>query len=393
MRGGLARGRGERVQIKVHSPSSLFVSLWMESSSQRLTVLHYIGYDADAGGIISAVRALASTELFDCVLGVNPNFEQLRQPPLPTMEFPRVAGDRLNLSTLWKTRAVAKQVSAWLRADPNRRFHAHSRAGLAVAWWLRKDVRSQTVVSVHCFGRQRWFYRASARHFGTRLFWLNPAMRAYYKIAGQDWAQCIPSSVTANPTVKRRTRVADAPVVFGGIGVFLPLKGWHWVLDAFAQLSPELLQRARFAHLGGVDGTAPSQEYEARLRVHPLVTSSPQFVTWHGRQASSESFLQQIDCLIVASENEGLSLAMIEALQAGVPVLRADSGGALEVIEADRNGWIFRSGDVFDLAAHLWRLLTTDALDRTVFLPAAIERFSAGRVAAEWLSVYERSER
>ena len=46
------------------------------------TVLHYTGADDDRGGVMSAVRALATADRFTCVLGVNPGFRQHRQPPL-----------------------------------------------------------------------------------------------------------------------------------------------------------------------------------------------------------------------------------------------------------------------------------------------------------------------
>jgi glycosyltransferase involved in cell wall biosynthesis len=363
----------------------------MDSSSERLTVLHYVGYNSDEGGIISAIRALALANFFDCKLGVNPNFLQRREPRLETVEFAGVAGERLNASTFWTARRIAREVERWLRADPRRRFHAHSRAGLAVAWWLSRDSLPRTAVSVHCLGKHRWFYRASARHFGRKLFWLNPSMRHYYGLEGSGWEHCIPSAVLPRASAPRRSRSPGDPVVFGGIGAFVPFKGWEVILAALSELEPALRQRVRFHHLGQADGTPQSAAYERSLRNHSLNTSQENILVWEGQQPSSEAFLRKIDCLIVPSHNEPLSLAMIEALQAGVPVLRADSGGAVDAIEVDRNGWVFRSGNAADLAKHLRHLLTTDALERTTFPPSAIERYSAVQVAGEWLNVYRQT--
>jgi len=376
----------------------------MDSPTPRLTILHYVGYDEDAGGILSAVRALATANRFDCVLGVNPGFRPRRQPALAHEIFPEIDGERLGWKTFYRARTVARRLEAWLQADENRRLHLHSRAGLAVGWWLNARALQRTVISVHCLGKQRWFYRASARRFGQSIFWLHPAMRAYYGLApgligsrqdceageGADalaWTQCIPSAITrGDADVRRapRVRTANGPLILGGIGAIVRWKRWDLVLDAIAALKPATRRRISFRHLGANDGTGASRHYESELRAHPLGEQ----VRWEGSQPSSEPFLREIDCLIVASDEEPLSLAMLEALRAGVPVLRADQGGGLDAIWPNQNGWLFRAGDVADLAAHLWRLVNTDALAQTRFVPEAFQRYLAANVAEQWLREY-----
>ena len=415
------------LQIKVHSPASLFLSRWMDSPSSRLTVLHYVGYDQDAGGILSAVRALALENRFDCVLGVNAAFSPRRPPGLPLEICPWIDGERLGLKTFWRARAVAAHLTRWLNTDVRRRLHLHSRAGLATAWWLSDEALSRTAISVHCLGRQRWFYRASARKFGGKLFWLHPAMRGYYGLgepedhrissssqqasrghrsgasrpsidsSGSDdelsWTQCIPSPITNRPPprMKTRLRMNEGRVAIGGIGALAPWKRWDLVLDALLILDDSTRAAVSFRHLGANDGTPASQRYEAVLRAHRANAHAQ--VRWEGGQPSSDGFLESIDCLVVPSDEEPLSLAMLEALRAGVPVLRADSGGGLDAILPDRNGWLFRTGDANDLATHLWRLINSDALAQTRYAPEAFQRYLASEVSARWLEVYTRVER
>ena len=132
----------------------------------RPVVLHYLGYDDDRGGIVSVIRALASTDRFACVLGVNPGFAQARAPALATLELPAIAGETISISTFLRARRVARAVRVWLAEDPARVFHGHSRAGLVVACWLARWGERRVVASVHCYGRQRWFYRWAARQLG-----------------------------------------------------------------------------------------------------------------------------------------------------------------------------------------------------------------------------------
>ena len=67
-------------------------------------------------------------------------------------------------------------------------FHGHSRAGLLVGLWLRLFGGERVVVSVHCHGRQKWFYRWAALVLGERMVWLTPAMKAHYDVGARTWA-------------------------------------------------------------------------------------------------------------------------------------------------------------------------------------------------------------
>ncbi len=191
-------------------------------------------------------------------------------------------------------------------------------------------------------------------------------MKEYYGIGDDSWRQCIPGCVppqsAANPI---RVQVGVKPVRFSGAGALVPWKRWELMLEALAATSIEARDHLRFAHIGGVDGTAASSRYSTFLRTRTKELGLEANVTWLGEQASSQAFLGETDCLVITSEREPFSIAMLEALAAGLPVLAADSGGAKDVIVPPKNGWLFRSGDVNDLAAHLEKL----SKDGIVFRP------------------------
>jgi glycosyltransferase involved in cell wall biosynthesis len=346
-----------------------------------MTVLHYTGYDDDRGGIVSVVRALAAARQFDCVLGLNAGGRQLRTPPLPVREFPRLAGEKIGLLNLWRARRVAVDVQAWLREDVNRVFHGHSRAGLLVGFWLQRLGERRVVVSVHCYGRQRWFYRSAARRLGDRLYWLTPAMKRYYGIAGADWAQCIPGGVPASQ-VARATPVVGA-VRLGGIGAVVPWKRWDLVLDALALLPPETRSKVAFRHIG--DGPA---EYLASLRHRVAAHGLGGQVVFSGPEPTADKLLGEIDALVIASRDEPCSMAMLEALAAGVPVIAADTGGAGDFIRPEVNGRPYRTGDASGLARCLegW-LAKPPAFDVEKIRQSASR---ADDIAARWCTVYEK---
>jgi glycosyltransferase involved in cell wall biosynthesis len=113
-------------------------------------------------------------------------------------------------------------------------------------------------------------------------------------------------------------------------------------------------------------------------------------VTWAGQQASSECLLGRCDALVIAATNEPFSVAMLEALQRGVPVIAADSGGALDIIDPSRNGWFFRSDDSADLARVIRERVETSSLGQMVFDAKHLVRFSAATVASQWTTIYRR---
>jgi glycosyltransferase involved in cell wall biosynthesis len=359
------------------------------------TVLHYIGTDEDRGGILSVVRALATARQFECVLGVNPGFAQAREPALPTLELPAVAGEQLGIRSFLRSRKIAAAVGRWLREDPARVFHGHSRVGLLVALRLFGCGERRVVATVHCYGRRRWFYRWSARRLGSgsRLFWLTPAMKRYYGLDGQGsgtWADCMPGCLPdAQIAGTRPAPVRSSGFVrLGGAGALVKWKGWHHVLEAMRLLPDQLRARLRFSHIGSPDRSLESQRYAAALRRQSAGFGS--LVEWEGEQLSSREWLGKIDCLLVPSDGEPFSMIMLEALAAGVPVVASAGSGPGDVLAMGRSGWLFDSGSASDLARVLTLLVESDALARVRIATEDLEPFRASTMAGRWARIYAR---
>lgn len=345
----------------------------------RFTVLHYTGCDDDPGGIFTVIRNLAAAGRFDCLVGVNRGCVQYRKPPLPAVEFPRLKPETISATNALHAWHAARAIRHWLRESPNRIFHGHTRAGLLVALWLNAMGEKRVVVSVHCYGRQRWFYRWAQRRLGGRLFWLSPAMRAYYNASGSDWDRCVPACVQPSSLPPRQAQAGRLHLA--GVGGVLRWKRWELVIKAMAQLAPHEIAGVRFTHIGGGD-----EAYRAELRQLAIDSGIADRVEFRGVTDSSETLLAESDVLVVASHNEPFSVALMEALAAGRPVMASDSGGTVDVIQPGVNGWLFRDGDADALAACMREWLA----GAHVFNGEAIRRtaFYADDVAARWEAIY-----
>lgn len=343
-------------------------------------VLHYVGYDRDEGGIVSLVRALAATGRFDCLLGLNRGAVQRRTPPLGAIEFPPLDGERIGAQTLWRARAVAQQAAAWLREDSRRVFHGHSRAGLCVALALRRAGERRVLATVHCYGRQRWFYRWAARRLRERMVFLSPAMKRYYGLGDGSWTQCIPGAIVP-PAVVPAVRVPGR-LRLGGAGALVRWKRWELVVEAMALLPEEKRNAVTFEHIGGGD-SAYRTEMETRARQLGAAAQ----VRFRGEEPNSTRLLGDIDALVVASHQEPFSISLLEALHAGVPAIVSDSGGSLDVVVPGVNGWSFVDGDAHSLAAVFVRALDGGPTGTT---PPNLSRFLAPTAADAYLALYRR---
>ena len=71
-------------------------------------------------------------------------------------------------------------------------------------------------------------------------------------------------------------------------------------------------------------------------------------------------FLAACDVLALTSHTEAFSLAAIEAMALGLPVVHADVGGAAEMIRPGHDGFLFPPGDTGTLVDHLAALADRD---------------------------------
>lgn len=354
------------------------------------TVLHYVGSEEDRGGILTMVRALVGAGLGRGVVWVAPEFRATRAPALRWLRKSGPPAETINVRAAWSAAGVAWRLRRALGRG-RRIFHGHSRAGLLVGLWLKLLGADRVVVSVHCHGRQRWFYRWAALVLGGRLVWLTPAMKRHYDVGGGNWRGCQRNFLREkeNPGSQSEPKsnrwIGDNPLYLrlGGIGAIVAWKGWHLVIEALAKLSGAERERVKFLHVGSADNRPESRAYALELRTRSEALGVSANITWRGEETSSEALLASVDVLVVPSFGEPFSLALLEAWRAGVPVLAADDGGPAELIAEGRDGWCFASGSSSALAEKISELLRPETWEKIrPELPAA------EAVLAGWRGIY-----
>jgi phosphatidylinositol alpha-1,6-mannosyltransferase len=104
-------------------------------------------------------------------------------------------------------------------------------------------------------------------------------------------------------------------------------------------------------------------------------------------------FYADAHVFVLPSYNEAMSVAMLEAMAAGLPVVVTDSSGSDELVKAGWNGFRFGWGDVNTLASHLYRFANDRDLVRRMSLESHrhVEKFSWQTVSASYLELVERA--
>ena len=122
-----------------------------------------------------------------------------------------------------------------------------------------------------------------------------------------------------------------------------------------------------------------------RTQIEPLVAAMP-LVEFAGEltEAQKPAFLGNATALLFPIDwPEPFGLAMIEAMSCGTPVIAWPHGSVPEVVEDGRTGFVVDS-----IEAAVTALERVARLDRSMVRERFEERFSAARMAQDYLSVY-----
>jgi glycosyltransferase involved in cell wall biosynthesis len=133
------------------------------------------------------------------------------------------------------------------------------------------------------------------------------------------------------------------------VGRFVPLKAQHYLIEAVAKI-PESIQKHIALTFFGT-GVLMDKNVKLAQAIIPMVK-----VDFKGFVTNRDDIYQQTDVLVVTSETEGLSLAILEALASGTPTIASDVGGNPELIHHDQNGLLYKYSDSEKLAEHIVRL-------------------------------------
>lgn len=195
------------------------------------------------------------------------------------------------------------------------------------------------------------------------------------------------SSVRSGEIARARAREllglpSDAFVV-GTVGNFTPKKDQRSLIEALVRL-----RRSEPDARAVLIGTGPVEDDLRDLVRRRGLTGA---VVFAGSRDDVPDLLPAFDVFCLSSLHEGLSIALVEALAAGVPAVCTRVGGVPEVLRHDVEGLLVQPADPTALAAAL-ASLAADPDRRARYAAAAVERskaFDIGRAMTRVEEVYD----
>jgi len=123
---------------------------------------------------------------------------------------------------------------------------------------------------------------------------------------------------------------------------------------------------------------------EAKLESHCRLT---------GQVADVDAYLRAASAFVLPSLDEGMSVALLEAMAVGLPVVASDVPGNRRLVEPGKTGWLAPVDRPEALAEALVRVLSDrDEAGRrgTRAREAVVQRWSMDRMAKEHVALFER---
>ncbi len=358
-------------------------------------VLHLLGATGDHGGIVSVLRGLqvATQGRLQNVAWVNDGFRLERSPALDLRRSPHALDESDS-----HLRLLVRALKAWpglrrlLAAEAFDVVHAHTRGSFPLACALAALRDAPPVVFTnHTYARRTGMYRRAGRWPRLTTTLLTPNMARHYGLeAGPDVriiSECGADAFFARPLpIAPR---APGPMRIVGIGNLVRWKRWDLVLHAIAMLPPEIRGALRLEVWGPTPDDADAKAYAGELTALVLSLGLAEIARFRGPTRQVADVVAAADWFVLPSTHEPCSVALIEALALGVPVIASASGGNVDIVADGVTGCLFRPGDAGDLAAKLTAVRSGQIRPAAPeALRASVGRRSATHVGAEYLALY-----
>ena len=109
-----------------------------------------------------------------------------------------------------------------------------------------------------------------------------------------------------------------------------------------------------------------SRQFRAELETRARRQGVAEMISFLGHVHDVERIYEQSRSYAVMSSSEGMPIAMLDAMAAGLPVVTPDVGEIGTLVADRRNGLLYPGGDAAALARGLIELSSDDALRETL---------------------------
>ena len=276
--------------------------------------------------------------------------------------------DWLRFATPWRAQANAERVIARIEPDVVH-IQSHIVIGRAVVR-VANRLGIRAVATNHFMPENllehtglphalratavRWAWADASRTYHRVQAMTSPTQKAatfLEKAIGVRGVLAVSCGIDASHYTARADRPRDAKIVF--VGRVTAEKQIDVLLRAMTKIDPAV--GATLTIVGGGDLLKQLQQTTIDLGLANRVTFVGYLSDAELRQTLTDSSV-----FAMPSIAELQSIASLEAMASGLPIVVADAMALPHLVDEGENGWLFRPGDADDLAEKLTRVLTAD---------------------------------
>jgi glycosyltransferase involved in cell wall biosynthesis len=284
---------------------------------------------------------------------------QLRQDGIPCIE--------LGLNAFDAVKALNKLNSLWSDSKPEI-LHTHLyHAGLIGRIIAKKAKIPFVVVHQHGLERNRSILRSLldrkfskwVTHYVASCSAVAQMLQKRERVPGGK-ISIIYNGISAEDSSRKISRQdlrntpenGTMPIIIGSIGRLEPEKGHEDLLYGFSSLPDQVSNPSQLWLVG--DGS----EKERLIKISQNLGIKDR-VRFFGSQETVAPLWRHINIFILPSKWEGMSMALLEAMGQGIPVIATAVGGTPEVITNSFNGLLIPANDPMAIT-HAIELLSKD---------------------------------
>jgi glycosyltransferase involved in cell wall biosynthesis len=137
----------------------------------------------------------------------------------------------------------------------------------------------------------------------------------------------IPSTVfLAKDEARSQLKLPQHIFIFGTIANFYKTKGLDVYVEAVSKLPKKILEKCVFVIIGG----GGPEEADLRFKIKDLRLENT--ILLAGKIPNAKTYLKAFDVFVQPSRKEGFSYSLLEAMQAGLPIITTSVGGSPEAV-------------------------------------------------------------
>jgi len=188
----------------------------------------------------------------------------------------------------------------------------------------------------------------------------------------------------SNSSIRSSLGLCEDEKIIGAIGVLSEEKGHIYLLKAFANVILEF-PNAKLLIIGNGPLKNMLQATSCRLQLKDKVIFT-------GMRNDIPNLLNIMDIFVMPSLDEGMPMALLEAMAAQKPIVATKIGAVTKLIENKKTGLLIEPKDTNAIANSIISLLKDEEMKRTIAINA-FERvkneFSSSTMAKKYLEVYK----